>query len=102
MYKRVRAHLRKLDDATKPKKPTVDEKIRELESQQAHLDEMLATAEIDPEAVALSWFQRKSPEGMARLYAGLDREKAAALASAITAWLADAEVFEAETSDSPE
>jgi hypothetical protein len=96
MYKRVRAYLKKRDEATRPKKPTVDEKIRELESQQAHLDELLASADIDPDAVALQWFQRKSPEGMARLFTGLDRGKAEKLAAAITAWLADAAAFEEE------
>jgi hypothetical protein len=96
MYTRVRTFLKKRDVATKPKKPSVDKKIRELEPTAAHLDELLASHEIDIEAVALCWFQRKSPEGMARPFAGLDRAKSEALATAITGWLADAEAFDAE------
>lgn len=80
MYKRVKAFIREREGVKPKREQTPNERIRELETLNAALQEQLAGNDFDGGAVVAHFFEINSVDGMARLLITKDRAKARELA----------------------
>ena len=97
--RKVKAYLRKLhgEDAQRKAKKLTEAKAKDALI--ADLEEKLAAADVDPQAVAIHYLSRLSPAALARLLAkrfGNDRAAAEAFIETLRSTLADAASFETD------
>jgi hypothetical protein len=93
MYKRVRAYLREREGDKPKRQQTANERIRELETLVAALEEQLGGRDFDSVALVVHWFDATSIDGIARTLFMHDRQKARDLAD---------ELFKRDGEDFPE